>query len=67
AHGLFGELGVGTVTASTLQLGLGVAGLLAGLGLTFIATGAGLVWAAARKSESGIQESESSSRDLASV
>jgi len=30
-HGLFGELGVGTVTASTLQLGLAFAGVLAGL------------------------------------
>jgi hypothetical protein len=44
-HGLVGELGVGTVTHSTLQLGLAVAGLFAALGLVFIATGAGLVWA----------------------
>jgi hypothetical protein len=54
AHGLIGELGVGTVTASTLQLGLGVAALLAGLGGTFILAGAGsgrrgqLIWAARR-------------------
>ena len=33
AHALIGELGVGTVTASTLQLGLGMAGLFAGIGL----------------------------------
>lgn len=45
AHGLVGELGVGTVTHSTLQLGLGVAALLAGLGALFLVTGAGLVWA----------------------
>jgi hypothetical protein len=43
-HGLFGELGVGTMTHSTLQLALGISALLAGLGLTFILTGAGLVW-----------------------
>ncbi|WP_370325397.1 hypothetical protein [Euzebya sp.] len=67
AHGLFGELGVGTVTASTLQLGLGVAGLLAGLGLTFIATGAGLIWAAAKKDDSVSRESESSPQELATV
>ena len=44
AHALIAELGVGTVTASTLQLGLGVAGLFAGLGFTLILAGAGLVW-----------------------
>ena len=32
AHSLIAELGVGTVTASTLQLGLTVAVLMAGLG-----------------------------------
>jgi hypothetical protein len=45
AHGLFGELGVGTVTHSALQLGLALAGILAGLGLVFGFTGGGLVWA----------------------
>lgn len=44
-HGLVGELGVGTVTHSTLQMGLGLAALLAGLGLVFLVTGGGLVWA----------------------
>ncbi len=44
-HGLVGELGVGTVTHSTLQMGLALAGLFAGLGLTFMLTGAGAVWA----------------------
>jgi hypothetical protein len=48
-HGLVGELGVGTVTHSTLQMGLGLAGLLAGLGLVLIVTGAGLVWASRSK------------------
>lgn len=51
AHALIGELGVGTVTASTLQLGLGVAGLFAGLGATLIVTGLGLVWVAAAEKE----------------
>ena len=45
AHGLVAELGVGTVTHSTLQLGLAFAGLMAGLGLLFMVTGAGIVWA----------------------
>jgi hypothetical protein len=47
AHGLIAELGVGSVTASTLQLGYGVAGLIAGLGVVFILIGSGLAWAAA--------------------
>jgi hypothetical protein len=45
AHALIGELGVGTVTASALQLGLGLAGLFAGVGFTFMIAGGGLVWA----------------------
>ncbi len=45
AHGLFAELGVGTVTHSALQLGLAIAGILAGLGLVFGLTGGGLIWA----------------------
>ncbi len=50
-HGLFGELGVGTVTASTLQLGLAFTGVLAGLGLTFLLLGGGLVWAGSGRQE----------------
>jgi hypothetical protein len=45
AHGLFGELGVGTVTHSALQMGLAIAGTLAAIGLTTILAGLGLVWA----------------------
>lgn len=45
AHALIGELGVGTVTASSLQMGVGLAGLFAGVGFTFIISGLGLVWA----------------------
>ena len=45
AHALIAELGVGTVTASALQLGLGLAGLFAGVGFSFALAGLGLVWA----------------------
>ena len=45
AHALIGELGVGTVTAQALQLGLALAGLFAGIGGALIVAGAGLVWA----------------------
>ena len=44
AHGLVGELGVGTVTHSALQMGLALAGLLGGLGLVFVLLGSVLVW-----------------------
>ena len=45
ALALIGQLGVGAVTASSLQLGLGVAAALAGIGLIFLVAGLGLVWA----------------------
>ena len=45
AHALIAELGVGTVTASALQMGLGLAGLFAGLGFVLVFAGLGLVWA----------------------
>jgi hypothetical protein len=45
AHALIANLGVGTVTASALQLGLGLAGLFAGVGFIAIVAGLGLVWA----------------------
>lgn len=48
-HGLIGELGVGTVTHSALQLALGISALLAGLGGVFLLTGLGLAWAASAK------------------
>ena len=47
AHGLIGELGVGTVTAQALTMGLALSGLLAGIGATFLLAGLGLVWAGA--------------------
>jgi hypothetical protein len=70
AHGLIAELGVGTVTGSTLQLGLGVAALLGGLGLTFILAGLGLAWAAGGTREQVLdlpQQLESSPRELVEV
>ena len=43
-HGLVGELGVGTVTHSALQLALALAGLFAGIGATLLLAGGGLIW-----------------------
>ena len=51
AHALIAQLGVGTVTAQALQLGLALAGLFAGLGGTLILAGAGLVWATRAEKE----------------
>jgi hypothetical protein len=43
---LIGQLGVGAVTASSLQLGLGLSGLFAAVGFGFLLAGIGLVWVA---------------------
>jgi hypothetical protein len=51
AHGLFGELGVGVVTASTLQLANGVSVLIVGLGLTIMLLGTGMFWAGSSKED----------------
>lgn len=53
AHALIAELGVGTVTASTLKLALGVSVLLIGIGLSFMLFGAGLIWASRGRQEAG--------------
>ena len=45
ARGLIGELGVGTTTASAIQLAMAVAGLIAAVGLLALVTGFGLIWA----------------------
>ncbi len=45
AHALIAELGVGSVTASALAMGLGIAALFALVGLTVVFFGLGLVWA----------------------
>ncbi|HEY7463429.1 MAG TPA: hypothetical protein VH987_03210 [Candidatus Limnocylindria bacterium] len=45
AHALIAELGVGTATASALQLGLALAAVFAGIGATLLFTGVGVLWA----------------------
>jgi len=50
-HGLIAELGVGTVTASALQMAFALAGILAGVGGTFLLTGLGLVWVDGERKE----------------
>ena len=49
AHALVAELGVGAATHSTLQLALGVAALLAGLGVVCTAMGVAFLWDTRRK------------------
>lgn len=49
AHGLIGELGVGTLTHTALQMGLGIAAILGGIGFLAALAGLGLVWATGGK------------------
>ena len=51
AHALIANLGVGSVTAAALTMGLGIAALFALVGLTVLLTGLGLVWAARASTE----------------
>jgi hypothetical protein len=68
AHGLFAELGVGTVTHSALQLGLALAGLFAGVGATFLLAGAGLFWVGrADKDYEGLLTSDSLRKEPANA
>lgn len=46
AHGLIAELGVGSVTASALQMGNGIAAIAAALGALLVMIGIGVIWAA---------------------
>jgi hypothetical protein len=46
AHAIIAELGVGTATATALQLGFGIAALFAGFGVFALIAGLGLVWVA---------------------
>jgi hypothetical protein len=48
AHALVGELGVGAVTHSALMLALGIAGLLAGLGVVCMVMGFAFLWHTAK-------------------
>jgi hypothetical protein len=56
AHALVAELGVGAATHSTLQLALGVAALLAGLGVVCTVMGAAFIWQVLSKKEIGSSE-----------
>ncbi|MDP4015230.1 MAG: hypothetical protein U0990_05005 [Candidatus Nanopelagicales bacterium] len=53
AHALIAELGVGSVSASVLQLGLALAGLLAGIGVTLLLAGGGILWVSYGRVETG--------------
>jgi alkylhydroperoxidase/carboxymuconolactone decarboxylase family protein YurZ len=46
AHALIAELGVGSVTASALTMGLGIAAIAGALGLVLVLAGVGIIWAA---------------------
>lgn len=51
AHALVAELGVGTITHSSLQMGLGLSGAFAGFGATLLLAGLGLIWTGRAKDE----------------
>jgi len=51
AHALIAELGVGTLTGTSLQMGLGLGALFLGVGLVTFTAGAGLVWATRAQEE----------------
>ena len=53
AHALVAELGVGAATHSTLQLALGVAALLAGLGVVCTVMGIAFIWQVRSGEKSG--------------
>jgi hypothetical protein len=70
-HGLFGQLGVGTVTHSVLQMGLGLSAAFAAIGGMAILTGLGLAWASREEDDlEGAATADASDdvpeRDLAS-
>ena len=52
AQALIGELGVGSVTATTIQMGYGIAAIAGLLGLTFMALGITTFWAVRRPASS---------------
>ena len=43
-HGLFGELGVGTVTYTSIQMGYALSAIFAGMGLLALLAGVGILW-----------------------
>jgi hypothetical protein len=56
AHALVAELGVGAATHSALQLALGIAALLAGLGVVCTVMGVAFIWDTRKKSKSGVPD-----------
>ncbi|HEX5018381.1 MAG TPA: hypothetical protein VFX15_12450 [Actinomycetes bacterium] len=56
AHALVAELGVGAATHSTLQLALGVAALLAGLGVVCTVMGIAFLWETRRRGRLQVPE-----------
>jgi len=50
-HGLFAELGVGATSFSALQMGQALSLIAIAFGITFVITGAGLVWVSTSKKE----------------
>ena len=53
SHALIANLGVGAVTASALQMGLGIAAIAGALGATLLLFGLGLIWAILAKTPGG--------------
>ncbi|MGI9641808.1 MAG: hypothetical protein ACR2N9_03395 [Acidimicrobiia bacterium] len=66
-HGLFGELGVGAVTANMLTLSTGIAAMIFGLGLTVMLLGGGLVWIGSSKEDDKTVAVESSKPEPATT
>ncbi len=56
AHALVAELGVGAATHSALQLALGIAALLAGLGVVCTVMGAAFIWDTRKKSKVNVPD-----------
>lgn len=67
AHALVAELGVGAVTHSTLQLGLGIVALLAGLGVVCLVMGAAFLWHTRREmaAERPVEQTDAPVADVA--
>ena len=67
AHGLFGELGVGAVTANMLALSTGIAAMIFGLGLTVMVLGGGLIWIGTSKEDDKAVVADSSKPEPATT
>jgi hypothetical protein len=70
AHALVAELGVGAATHSTLQLALGVAALLAGLGVVCTVMGIAFIWqvrSTSRKDDESGTKAEQPAMETAGV